>query len=39
MEVCLYSNTYTHILCIFMNNGIRLLIIDNLAVKLNKYIT
>lgn len=39
MEVCLYSDTYTHILYIFTNNAILLLIIDNLAVKLNKYIT
>ena len=39
MEVCLYSDTYTHILYIFTNNGILLIIIDNLAVKLNKYIT
>lgn len=39
MEVCLYSDTYAHILCIFTNNGILLIIIDNLAVKLNKYIT
>lgn len=37
MEVCLYSDT--HILYIFTNNGILLIIIDNLAVKLNKYIT
>lgn len=39
MEVCLYSDTYTHILYIFTNNAILLIIIDNLAVKLNKYIT
>lgn len=39
MEVCLYSDTYTCILYIFTYNGILLIIIDNLAVKLNKYIT
>ena len=39
MEECLYSDAYTHILYIFTNNGILLMIIDNLAVKLNKYIT
>lgn len=39
MEICLYSDAYTHILYIFTNNGILLMIIDNLAVKLNKYIT
>lgn len=37
MKVCLYSDTY--ILYIFTNNAILLIIIDNLAVKLNKYIT
>lgn len=33
----IYRYIYTHILYIFTNNGILLIIIDNLAVKLNKY--
>lgn len=39
MKVCLYSDTC--VLYIFTSNGILLLliIIDNLAAKLNKYIT